>query len=53
MTDLLNQSPVIRENLDVTRVNRLIREHLAMRHNHSHVLWALMNVAIWHNRFLP
>lgn len=51
MTTLLNESPVIRENMDADHVNMLIREHLAMKHNHNHVLWALMNVAIWHNRF--
>jgi asparagine synthase (glutamine-hydrolysing) len=52
MTDLLNGSPVIRENLDLAEVNRLIAEHVALRHNHNHVLWALMNVAIWHRRFV-
>ncbi len=51
MTSLLNESPVIRENMSVDHVNALIGEHLAMKHNHNHVLWALMNVAIWHNRF--
>jgi asparagine synthase (glutamine-hydrolysing) len=33
-------------------VNTLIAEHLAMKQNHNHVLWALMNVAIWHNKFM-
>lgn len=51
MVSLLNESPVIRENMDIAYVNQLIREHSAMVHNHNHVLWALMNVAIWHNRF--
>lgn len=51
MIDLLNDSPVIRENIDIKYVNRLIGEHCAMTHNHNHVLWALINVAIWHNRF--
>jgi asparagine synthase (glutamine-hydrolysing) len=52
MIDLLNGSPVIRANTNLGTVNRLIEEHLAMKHNHNHVLWALMNVAIWHNRFV-
>jgi asparagine synthase (glutamine-hydrolysing) len=51
MIDLLNGSPAIRQNLDIDCVNRMIREHTGMTHNHNHVLWALMNVAIWHNRF--
>ena len=51
MVELLNDAPVIRENMDLTYVNRLIEEHCAMKHNHNHVLWALINIAIWHNRF--
>ena len=51
MVSLLNDSPVIRENMDIDYVNHLIREHSDMVHNHNHVLWALINVAIWHNRF--
>ena len=51
MISLLNDSKVIRENMDIVYVNRLIDEHLAMSHNHNHILWALINVAIWHNRF--
>jgi asparagine synthase (glutamine-hydrolysing) len=47
MIELLNDSAVIRENLNLDHVNRLIREHLAMTHNHNHVLWALINVANW------
>ncbi|NIA05984.1 MAG: asparagine synthase (glutamine-hydrolyzing) [Proteobacteria bacterium] len=51
MVTLLNDSAVIRENMDIRYVNRLIEEHCSMKQNHNHVLWALMNVAIWHNRF--
>jgi asparagine synthase (glutamine-hydrolysing) len=51
MVKLLNESPVIRENMDLTYVNRLIEEHQAQKHNHNHVLWGMMNTAIWHNRF--
>lgn len=49
MKNLLNESPVIRENMDIAHVNRMIGEHLAMTHNHNHLLWALINVANWHN----
>ena len=46
---LANQEPVSAELL--AYVNRLIEEHRAMQQNHNHVLWALINIAIWHNRF--
>ncbi len=51
MVTLLNESPLIREKMNVGFINRLIEEHCAMKHNHNHVLWALMNMAIWHNKF--
>jgi asparagine synthase (glutamine-hydrolysing) len=51
MVELLNDSTVIRENMDQAYINRLIEEHCAMKQNHNHVLWALINIAIWHNRF--
>jgi asparagine synthase (glutamine-hydrolysing) len=51
MVQLLNDSSVIRENMNIGVVNRLIEEHCSMSHNHNHILWALINVAIWHNRF--
>ena len=51
MISLLNDSRVIREDLDIVYINRLIEEHCAGKANHNHILWALMNVAIWHNRF--
>ncbi len=51
MLELLNDSAVIRENMDQAYVNQLIEEHCARKQNHNHVLWALINIAIWHNRF--
>jgi len=51
MQELLNDSPIIRESLDVGYVNLLIDEHCSLKHNHNHILWALINTAIWHNRF--
>jgi len=51
MVSLLNESPLIREKMNRTYVNQLIEEHCAMKHNHNHVLWALMNLSIWHNKF--
>jgi asparagine synthase (glutamine-hydrolysing) len=52
MVALLNETPIIRDNLDLSYVNQLIREHSDRVHNHNHVLWALINVAIWHNKFI-
>ena len=51
MVELLNDSPVIRENMNMPFVNQLIEEHLAMKHNHNHVLWGMIHTAIWHRRF--
>jgi asparagine synthase (glutamine-hydrolysing) len=52
MTTLLNESPLIREHFDVPFVNTLIDQHVGRTHNHNHVLWALMNAALWHRRFI-
>jgi asparagine synthase (glutamine-hydrolysing) len=51
MIKLLNETPVIRDNMNMRFVNQLIREHLEMKHNHNHILWGLMNTAIWHRKF--
>ena len=51
MIELLNDSAVIRENMNLAYVNQLIAEHCSERHNHNHILWALLNIAIWHRRF--
>ena len=53
MTTLLHESPLIREDFELAFVDQLIAEHLNMQHNHNHVLWGLMNIAIWHRRFFP
>ncbi len=51
MVELLHESELIRENMDGDYVDTLIEEHCAMKQNHNHILWALINVAIWHRRF--
>jgi asparagine synthase (glutamine-hydrolysing) len=51
MIELINDSAVIRENMDHDYITTLIDEHCSMKQNHNHILWALINVAIWHNRF--
>ena len=52
MTTLLNTSPLIREHLHVPYVNTLIDEHVRHVRNHNHVLWALMNLALWHRLYV-
>ncbi|HEY8550038.1 MAG TPA: asparagine synthase (glutamine-hydrolyzing) [Vicinamibacterales bacterium] len=52
MTGLLNESALVREHFNLAYVNTLIGEHLRRTHNHNHVLWALMNAALWHQRFV-
>lgn len=51
MVELLNDSALVRENMDHNYITTLIDEHCSMKQNHNHILWALINVAIWHNRF--
>jgi asparagine synthase (glutamine-hydrolysing) len=51
MTDRIKTSSVIRENVNLAYVDQLIEEHLALKHNHNHVLWGLMHTAIWHQKF--
>ena len=51
MVSLLRDSTLINEHMHSGYINQLIEEHSAMQHNHNHILWALINVAIWHDRF--
>ncbi len=52
MEELLRTSPLVKDYLRPSAVNTLMDEHLSGRQNHNHVLWALMNAALWHRRFL-
>ena len=52
MTTLLNGSPLLQEHMNLSYINQLIDEHQRHVKNHNHVLWALMNVAIWHRRYI-
>ncbi len=49
---LLNSSTVVRAYFDRDGVNWMIAEHLARRANHNHTLWALINLTLWHRRFI-
>jgi asparagine synthase (glutamine-hydrolysing) len=52
MDDLLRTSPLVQQYFNQPCIDRLINEHLRRTHNHNHVLWALMNLALWHRRFI-
>lgn len=50
--DTLDSSPVIDEWFDRRYIRQLAEEHEAYRANHNHILWALLNLAIWHRLFM-
>jgi asparagine synthase (glutamine-hydrolysing) len=52
MVQLLRGSEVVRAHLDAAGVEALVGEHLARRANHNHTLWALINLTLWHRRFI-
>ncbi len=52
MLQLLGGSEVIRAYFDPGGVRAMIAEHLSRRANHNHTLWALINLTLWHRRFI-
>lgn len=52
MTQTLTSSPLIKEAFDPGYVEQLIREHQEYRANHNHILWALINLSVWHRLFI-
>jgi asparagine synthase (glutamine-hydrolysing) len=48
----IRSSELVQEAFDHAAIERVWEEHLARRHNHNHLLWALLNLALWHRRFL-
>ena len=52
LLETLTTSPLVRQHFQPAFVSRLIGEHLRGSHNHNHVLWALLNAALWHRRFI-
>jgi asparagine synthase (glutamine-hydrolysing) len=52
MIDTLASSPIIRDWFDVRFIHQLSSEHQQCIANHSHVLWALVNLAVWHRLFI-
>lgn len=51
MIDLLGSSPIIKENFNNSYLSELINEHLELKHNHNHILWALINLSLWYKKF--
>jgi asparagine synthase (glutamine-hydrolysing) len=49
--DRIRESELVREVFDLAPIERVWEEHLSRRHNHNHLLWALLNLALWHRRF--
>jgi asparagine synthase (glutamine-hydrolysing) len=52
MSDTLESSAIIRELFDIKYIRQLMAEHQAHRANHNHILWALLNFAMWHRMFI-
>jgi len=52
MIDLLHNSEIIKENFDIYHLEKLIEQHVRGVQNHSHRLWALMNLELWHRKFI-
>lgn len=52
MIELLTHSPIIHECCQMNRVRAVINEHLSRLANHNHLLWALMNLALWHRTYI-
>jgi asparagine synthase (glutamine-hydrolysing) len=52
MVEVLDSSSLLREAFNPSYIQRLVKEHLEYRANHNHILWALMNLAVWHRMFV-
>jgi asparagine synthase (glutamine-hydrolysing) len=52
MMDVLHSSSWVKEDFNMIYIDTLIKEHLERQHNHNHVLWGLINMAVWHNQFI-
>ena len=52
MKEALNSSPLINDAFNPSYIQRLIKEHEEYKANHNHILWALINLAVWHRQFV-
>ncbi|MFC1809123.1 asparagine synthase (glutamine-hydrolyzing) [Candidatus Omnitrophota bacterium] len=51
LRETLMESSLLKDTLNMDYVDTLIKQHMARKSNHNHVLWALLNLALWHKRF--
>ncbi|MFN2431252.1 MAG: asparagine synthase (glutamine-hydrolyzing) [Gemmatimonadota bacterium] len=52
LEETLAGSRILAELCDRAVLDRLVQEHLEMRHNHNHLLWSLVNLAVWHDLYV-
>jgi asparagine synthase (glutamine-hydrolysing) len=52
MEDTFRSSPLVNQYFDPSFTRTLIDEHMQMKANHNHVLWAMVNLATWHRLFV-
>ncbi|HEU5443110.1 MAG TPA: asparagine synthase (glutamine-hydrolyzing), partial [Steroidobacteraceae bacterium] len=50
--DSVFSSSLITEHFRREALEKLWAQHQARRHNHSHLFWTLLNLALWERRFL-
>ena len=50
--DEVFSSPLIAQHCRRPALERLWQEHQARRHNHSHLFWTLLNLALWERLLL-
>ncbi len=51
LLDHLNSSSLTRAYYDARALDRALAEHLNGRQNHEKLLWALLNLEIWHRQY--
>ena len=50
--DVIRQSSIIKEHFNHRYIETLFSEHATGRQNHNHLLWGLLNLALWHQRYV-
>ena len=52
MNDLFDCSPLLKEAFNLEYIRTLMNDHQEYRANHNHILWALINLVVWHRLFI-
>ena len=50
--ETVHESAIVGDLFDRRYIAQLMEEHQTYRANHNHVLWALINLAVWHRLFV-